>query len=143
MPVGTVVVPGASVAVTRNVDFDFVSGGSVEPAYRISKPVGTASCPLHYFSPTNLFRSMQTWSCIMRFVDVDALLAYYINTDKLDQLQKALTMAKPAKSDVKILAGTVNASADRFAFVFLRFPYSSFPPKFLLFARKTYFFSRP
>ncbi|KAG6853837.1 hypothetical protein C0991_000951 [Blastosporella zonata] len=41
VPVGTVVVPKASVFVNRNVDFDFfnVEGDRVEPPYRISKPV--------------------------------------------------------------------------------------------------------
>ncbi|KAG7095308.1 hypothetical protein E1B28_006074 [Marasmius oreades] len=39
-PVGTVVVPKACVAVTRNVDFDFVNPDTcVDPPYRISKPV--------------------------------------------------------------------------------------------------------
>ncbi|KAG6885233.1 hypothetical protein C0993_004640, partial [Termitomyces sp. T159_Od127] len=40
---------------------------------------------------------------------------------RLDQLQKALAMAKPTKSDVQILADTVNASADRFDSLLLRF----------------------
>ena len=40
IPVGTVVVPKASVAITRNVDFDFVNPENcVESAYLISKPV--------------------------------------------------------------------------------------------------------
>lgn len=40
IPVGTVVVPKASVAITRNVDFDFVNPENcVECAYHISKPV--------------------------------------------------------------------------------------------------------
>ncbi|CAA7262381.1 unnamed protein product [Cyclocybe aegerita] len=40
VPVSTVVVPKACVAVSRNVDFDFVNPqSSSEPAYRISKPV--------------------------------------------------------------------------------------------------------
>ena len=40
IPVGTVVVPKASVTVTRNVDFDFVNPENcVERAYHISKPV--------------------------------------------------------------------------------------------------------
>ncbi|KAJ7595323.1 nucleoside phosphorylase domain-containing protein [Mycena floridula] len=39
-PVGTVVCPRACVAVSRNVDFDFLEPSeSQEPAYRISKPV--------------------------------------------------------------------------------------------------------
>lgn len=43
VPVGTVVVPKASVAITRNVDFDFVNPeNGVESAYHISKPVGTS-----------------------------------------------------------------------------------------------------
>ncbi|KAG6873055.1 hypothetical protein C0995_003535 [Termitomyces sp. Mi166 len=46
VPVGTVVVPKASVAVTRNVDFDFSSGDSLEPPYRISKSVH-ADAALH------------------------------------------------------------------------------------------------
>ncbi|KAG6827386.1 hypothetical protein H0H92_011984 [Tricholoma furcatifolium] len=38
--VGTIVVPKASVAVTRNLDFNFIDAeDSVESAYRISKPV--------------------------------------------------------------------------------------------------------
>ncbi|KAF8067045.1 nucleoside phosphorylase domain-containing protein [Lyophyllum atratum] len=40
VPVGSVVVPKASVAVNRNVDFDFLNPAEChEPAYRISKPV--------------------------------------------------------------------------------------------------------
>ena len=40
MPPGTVVIPTACVAISRNVDFDFVNPESCEePAYRISKPV--------------------------------------------------------------------------------------------------------
>lgn len=40
IPVGSVVVPKASVAVTRNVDFDFLSPEDcADPPYRISKPV--------------------------------------------------------------------------------------------------------
>ncbi|PCH32973.1 purine and uridine phosphorylase [Wolfiporia cocos MD-104 SS10] len=39
VPVGTVVVPRTSIAVSRNYDFDFQTGQSEEPAYRISKPV--------------------------------------------------------------------------------------------------------
>jgi uridine phosphorylase len=40
VPPGTVVVPSASVAITRNVDFDFVNPeNSNELAYRISKLV--------------------------------------------------------------------------------------------------------
>lgn len=40
MPVGTVVIPKASVAVNRNVDFDFAKPEECsEPPYRISKPV--------------------------------------------------------------------------------------------------------
>jgi len=41
LPIGSIVVPQASVAVTRNFDFDFASTPSVEAslgAYRISKP---------------------------------------------------------------------------------------------------------
>ncbi|KAF9269740.1 purine and uridine phosphorylase [Marasmius fiardii PR-910] len=39
-PVGTVVVPKACVAVTRNMDFDFINPDRCEePPYRISKPV--------------------------------------------------------------------------------------------------------
>jgi len=39
LPVGSIVMPRASVAVTRNFDFDFGTGNSHEPPYRISKPV--------------------------------------------------------------------------------------------------------
>ncbi|KAI0762336.1 purine and uridine phosphorylase [Fomes fomentarius] len=39
VPVGTVVAPKASIAVTRNYDFDFVHGKSEEQPYRTSKPV--------------------------------------------------------------------------------------------------------
>lgn len=39
LPVGSVVVPRASVAVTRNYDFDFVTGNPQECPYNISKPV--------------------------------------------------------------------------------------------------------
>lgn len=37
--VGTIVVPRASIAVSRNYDFDFQTGQSSEPPYRFSKPV--------------------------------------------------------------------------------------------------------
>ncbi|KAH0578128.1 hypothetical protein H2248_004093 [Termitomyces sp. 'cryptogamus'] len=46
VPVGTVVVPRASVSVTRNVDFDFGSADSLESPYRISRPVH-ADAALH------------------------------------------------------------------------------------------------
>ncbi|KZT00892.1 purine and uridine phosphorylase [Laetiporus sulphureus 93-53] len=39
VPVGSVIVPKSSIAVTRNYDFDFVTGQSSEPPYRLSKPV--------------------------------------------------------------------------------------------------------
>ncbi|KAI0735989.1 purine and uridine phosphorylase [Earliella scabrosa] len=39
VPVGTVVAPKGSIAVTRNYDFDFVTGKSDELPYRTSKPV--------------------------------------------------------------------------------------------------------
>ncbi|EPQ61316.1 purine and uridine phosphorylase, partial [Gloeophyllum trabeum ATCC 11539] len=38
-PVGTIVVPKACVAVSRNYDYDFGIGNSPEPPYRISKPI--------------------------------------------------------------------------------------------------------
>ncbi|KZT24349.1 purine and uridine phosphorylase [Neolentinus lepideus HHB14362 ss-1] len=38
-PVGTIVVPKACVAVSRNYDYDFGIGDSPEPPYRVSKPV--------------------------------------------------------------------------------------------------------
>lgn len=43
LPVGSVVVPRASVAITRNYDFDFLTGKSTESPYRISKPVRNIS----------------------------------------------------------------------------------------------------
>lgn len=43
VPVGTVVAPKASIAVTRNYDFDFVHGKSEEQPYRTSKPVCVCS----------------------------------------------------------------------------------------------------
>ena len=42
VPVGTVVAPKGSIAVTRNYDFDFVTGKSDELPYRTSKPVSSA-----------------------------------------------------------------------------------------------------
>lgn len=39
LSVGSIVIPKASVAVTRNYDYDFISGSSQESPYRISKPV--------------------------------------------------------------------------------------------------------
>ena len=36
---GSVAVPKGSIAVTRNFDYDFVSGNSQEQPYRLSKPV--------------------------------------------------------------------------------------------------------
>lgn len=39
VPVGSIAIPKASVAVTRNLDFDFVNGSSHEPPYKISKLV--------------------------------------------------------------------------------------------------------
>ena len=42
-PVGSVVIPRASVSINSNVDFDFTNpGGCDEVAYRISRPVGRA-----------------------------------------------------------------------------------------------------
>lgn len=50
VPVGSVVVPRACVAVNRNVDFDFLDPSqSEEPAYRISKPASPFFLPLHQF----------------------------------------------------------------------------------------------
>ncbi|KAI0933021.1 hypothetical protein AcW1_000038 [Taiwanofungus camphoratus] len=46
VPVGTVVVPRASIAVTRNYDFNFTTGDSDQVPYRISKPV-PADSELH------------------------------------------------------------------------------------------------
>ncbi|KAI0653772.1 purine and uridine phosphorylase [Cubamyces menziesii] len=46
VPVGSVVVPKGSIAVTRNYDFDFATGRSDEPPYRTSKPV-LADSTLH------------------------------------------------------------------------------------------------
>lgn len=45
MPVGTIVVPKASIAITRNYDFDFIKGDSSELPYRISKPVSFLGLP--------------------------------------------------------------------------------------------------
>lgn len=40
LPVGSLVVPKASIGVTRNYDFDFLAArADAEQAYRISKPV--------------------------------------------------------------------------------------------------------
>ena len=39
VPVGSVLAPKGSIAVTRNYDYDFVSGNSQEQPYRLSKPV--------------------------------------------------------------------------------------------------------
>jgi hypothetical protein len=39
LPVGSVVIPKASIAVTRNYDFDLTTGNSQECPYKISKPV--------------------------------------------------------------------------------------------------------
>lgn len=51
IPVGSVVVPKASVAITRNVDFDFVHPEQCqEPAYRISKPVSAIVWPPLYIT---------------------------------------------------------------------------------------------
>jgi len=46
LPVGSVVIPKASIAVTRNYDYDFFTGNSLESPYRISKPV-SANPDLH------------------------------------------------------------------------------------------------
>lgn len=46
LPVGSLVLPASSVACTRNVDFDFVSGDPWEVPYRLSKPV-SADPDLH------------------------------------------------------------------------------------------------
>jgi len=46
LPVGSVVIPKASIAVTRNYDFDFTTGNSQECPYKISKPV-SADPDLH------------------------------------------------------------------------------------------------
>lgn len=39
LPVGSIVLPKASLAVTRNLDFDFVNGDHWRVPYRLSKPV--------------------------------------------------------------------------------------------------------
>ncbi|PIL30009.1 hypothetical protein GSI_07920 [Ganoderma sinense ZZ0214-1] len=39
VPVGSVVAPKGSICVTRNYDYDFVTGSSQEEPYRLSKPV--------------------------------------------------------------------------------------------------------
>ncbi|KNZ71611.1 Purine nucleoside phosphorylase deoD-type, partial [Termitomyces sp. J132] len=92
VPVGTVVVPRASVSVTRNVDFDFGSADSLESPYRISRPVGTVSGQRCLHS-VNLAQ-----------VHADAALH--------DELQKALAIERPL--GFEILTDTVNASADSF-----------------------------
>ncbi|CCM04268.1 uncharacterized protein FIBRA_06438 [Fibroporia radiculosa] len=43
VPVGSVVVPKSSIAITRNYDYDFARGSAGEPPYRISKPVDADS----------------------------------------------------------------------------------------------------
>jgi len=47
LPVGSFVIPKASIAVTRNYDYDFFTGDSLECPYRISKPV-SADPDLHF-----------------------------------------------------------------------------------------------
>lgn len=39
LPVGSLVLPKASIAVTRNLDFDFANGDHWRVPYRLSKPV--------------------------------------------------------------------------------------------------------
>ncbi|KAH7908138.1 purine and uridine phosphorylase [Hygrophoropsis aurantiaca] len=46
LPVGTLVLPKASVSVTRNFDFDFANGDFWEPPYRLSKSI-SADPELH------------------------------------------------------------------------------------------------
>ncbi|KAF8884146.1 nucleoside phosphorylase domain-containing protein [Infundibulicybe gibba] len=59
IPVGSVVVPKASVAVNRNVDFDFVNlANREEPPYRISRPV-LADTTLHQEVIIMIFYSSQ------------------------------------------------------------------------------------
>jgi uridine phosphorylase len=43
VPVGSVVVPKASIAVTRNLDYDFVNGSIEEEPYKTSKQVSFLS----------------------------------------------------------------------------------------------------
>jgi uridine phosphorylase len=52
IPVGSVVVPKASVAVTRNLDYDFVNGSTEEEPYRISQQV------LSSYSLHGIFRTL-------------------------------------------------------------------------------------
>jgi uridine phosphorylase len=55
VPVATVVVPKSSVAVSRNVDFDFLNPlDCPEPAYRISKPVSDYSACFKYTYTTQV-----------------------------------------------------------------------------------------
>ena len=69
MPPGTVVIPTASVAISRNVDFDFVNPENCdEPAYRISKPVCYELQTLFYIDVLRLFsRSLQTQHLLKKY----------------------------------------------------------------------------
>lgn len=68
LPVGSIVIPKASVAVSRNYDFDFISGSSQESPYRISKPVGVSNMDINLAIYLVVLRSLQMKSFIWRFV---------------------------------------------------------------------------
>lgn len=114
IPVGSVVIPKASVAVSRNVDFDFLNPADCrELPYRISRPVSTVHYDLFLslVSPGTCRPSLASRGSSYTYTNVDCISYSKIHY----QVHKALEAMKPAGVTSKILAGTVNASADRFA----------------------------
>ncbi|KAF5391233.1 hypothetical protein D9757_003035 [Collybiopsis confluens] len=92
-PVGTVVVPKACVAITRNLDFDFGNSQQDEKPYFISKPV-VDDLHLHQI--------------------VRSSLAFPPVSSTLPKVISALENARPPGDKTSIVGDKVNASADSF-----------------------------
>ncbi|OBZ78779.1 hypothetical protein A0H81_00040 [Grifola frondosa] len=100
VPVGSVVVPRASIAVTRNYDFNFATGLSDEPPYRISK----ANLPFFRFMLIPLFDL--PW--------VYASLASIIRDLNSYQIRESLARNRPSHINKPIVDNILNASTDSF-----------------------------
>jgi hypothetical protein len=115
------VVPKASIAVTRNLDYDFVNGSTEgEEPYKTSKQVVVSL----YLERFGCFVFLPTKFQVL--ADADLHLQVYlrstthlippprISSDRRSmQVSKSLEAARPSSVKTPILSGTVNASADR------------------------------
>ncbi|KAI0716130.1 purine and uridine phosphorylase [Cerioporus squamosus] len=103
VPVGTVVVPKGSIAVTRNYDFDFVGRNprpdATEEPYRTSKPVRSQ------LRASRVGSSSTNWPMPSKVMS-DPILH--------DALVKALKATRPPDIATPIVDHTLNASADSF-----------------------------